>query len=235
MPLRKPKHVHRGGAPVARPRMPQLEQRQLDLIGLALVAAAIFFAFLIYLGWDGGSAGGWAVDGLRRLVGAVHYGVPVALLAAGAILVLRPMLPAVRPFRSGGLCLFGALCLGLAAGTFGLGPGGSEVRWDPEWIRPRGGIVGEGLYWGASTALGTVGAHIVAVFMFLAAVLLRTGASLAGVIKATTDSVSTTTRDMKAAVQRRRATEELEALERGEPRVSRAKPPAEEWDEPKPF
>ena len=87
------------------------------------------------------------------------------------------------------------------------------MRWDPEWVRPRGGLAGEALYWGASTALGTVGAHIIALFLFLAAVLLLTGASVAGVVKATTDSVSTTTRDMRAAVQRRRATEELEALE----------------------
>ncbi len=92
------------------------------------------------------------------------------------------------------------------------------MRWDADWVRPRGGVVGEGLYWGASTALGTVGAHIIAVFLFLAAVLLLTGASVAGVVKATTDSVSTTTRDMRAAVQRRRATEELAALETAEPR-----------------
>ena len=235
MPARKPKPRARRSAPVAWPRLPELEQRQLDLIGLGLVAAAIFFAFLIYLRWDGGEAGGWAVDGLRRLIGAVHYGMPVALLAAGAILVLRPVLPAVRPFRSGGLCLFAAAALALAAGTLGLGPGGEAVRWDPEWVRPRGGLVGEGLYWGASTALGTLGAHIIALFLFLAAVLLLTGASVAGVVKATTDSVSTTTRDMRAAVQRRRATEELEALELEEPRVSRATPPAEEWEEPKPF
>jgi S-DNA-T family DNA segregation ATPase FtsK/SpoIIIE len=235
MPARKPKPRARRSAPVAWPRLPQLEQRQLDIIGLGLVAAAVFFAFLIYLRWDGGEAGGWAVDGLRRLIGAVHYGVPVALLATGAILVLRPMLPSVRPFRSGGLCLFAAAALGLAAGTLGLGPGGEAVRWDPEWVRPRGGLVGEGLYWGASTALGTVGAHIIALFLCLAAVLLLTGASIAGVVKATTDSVSTTTRDMRAAVQRRRATEELEALEIEEPRVSRTTPPAEEWEEPKPF
>ncbi len=226
MPARKPKPRARRSAPVAWPGLPQLEQRQLDIIGLGLVAAAVFFAFLIYLRWDGGEAGGWAVDGLRRLIGAVHYGVPVALLATGAILVLRPMLPAVRPFRSGGLCLFAAAALALAAGTLGLGPGGEAVRWDPEWVRPRGGLVGEGLFWGASTALGTVGAHIVALFLCLAAVLLLTGASIAGVVKATTDSVSTTTRDMRAAVQRRRATEELEALELEEPRVSRATPPS---------
>jgi DNA segregation ATPase FtsK/SpoIIIE, S-DNA-T family len=242
MPARKPKPRARRSAPVAWPRLPKLEQRQLDLIGLGLVAAAIFFAFLIYLRWDGGEAGSWAVDGLRRLIGAVHYGVPVALLASGAILVLRPMLPAVRPFRSGGLCLFAALALGLAAGTLGLGPGGEAVRWDPDWVRPRGGLVGEGLYWGLSTALGVVGAHIVALFLFLTAVLLLTGASIAGVVKATTDSVSTTTRDMRAAVQRRRATDELAALERagaGGDRISRGQAPAEEveWEgaEPEPF
>ena len=39
------------------------------------------------------------------------------------VLVLRPMLPAVRPFRAGALCLFAALTLALAAGTLGLGPG----------------------------------------------------------------------------------------------------------------
>jgi S-DNA-T family DNA segregation ATPase FtsK/SpoIIIE len=239
MPARKPKPRARRSAPVAWPRLPKLEQRQLDLIGLGLVAAAVFFAFLIYLEWDGGEAGSWAVDGLRRLIGAVHYGVPVALLAAGVILVSRELLPAVRPFRSGGLCLFAALSLGLAAGTLGLGPGGDAVRWDADWVRPRGGVVGEGLYWGLSTALGTVGAHIVAIFLFVAAVLLLTGASIAGVVKATTDSVSTRTREMRSAVQRRRTTEELAALERSEPKVSRGTPPAEqvEWEgsEPEPF
>ena len=202
---RKPRA--RRSSPAARPRLPRLEQRHLDLIGLGMVAAAVFFAFLIYLEWDGGEAGGWAVDGLRRLIGAVYLVVPVALLAAGAILVLREMLPAVRPFRSGGLCLFLALTLGLAAGTLGLGPGGEAVRWDPDWVRPRGGLLGEGLYWGLSTALGVVGAHIVALFLFLAAVLLLTGASVAGVVKATTDSFTKSESRVRAAVQRRRATE----------------------------
>jgi S-DNA-T family DNA segregation ATPase FtsK/SpoIIIE len=236
MPAKKRKSRARRSSPVNWPRLPKLEQRQLDLIGLALVAAAVFFSFLIYLGWEGGRAGEWAVDGLRRVIGAVHYGFPVALMAAGAILVLRPMLPAVRPFRSGGLCLFAGLALGLAAGTLGLGPGGEAVRWDPEWVRPRGGAAGEALYWATSSAFGTVGTHIVAVFLFLAAVLLLTGASVAGVVKATSDSVTTTTRDVRAAVQRRRATDELKALERGEPRVSRGTAPADtvEWEGPEP-
>jgi DNA segregation ATPase FtsK/SpoIIIE, S-DNA-T family len=225
--------------------VPALEQRQLDLVGLALVAAAVFFAFLIYLGWDGGRAGGWAVEGLRWLIGDVHYVVPVALMAAGAIVVLRPILPAVRPFRSGAICLITGLSLALAAGTLGLGPGGHRHGWwDPAWVKPRGGMAGEALDWAISTLLGSVGAHIVAVFLLLAGVLLLTGASIAGVIKATSDSVSTTTRALRdssaatrAAVARRRpAREELRDLERGEPRVTRGTSPAEpiDWDGPEP-
>ncbi len=37
-----------------RPRLPVLEQRHLDLAGLGLVAAGVFLAFPLYLGWDGG-------------------------------------------------------------------------------------------------------------------------------------------------------------------------------------
>src|SRR3954454_8254668 len=229
-PAKKRKPRARRSSPVAWPSLPALEQRQLDLIGLALVAAGIFFAGLIYWHWDGGEGGRWALDGLRRLIGAVHYGVPVALVAIGALVVLGPMLPAVRPFRAGGLCLFGALLIGLAAGTLGLGPGGSAVHWDAAWVRPRGGVVGEGLYWAVSSALGAVGAHLVALFLFLAAVLLLTGASIAGVIKATTTSVSSTTRDIRAAAQRRRPREELAAVEVGEPRVSRVLEASPPWE-----
>jgi S-DNA-T family DNA segregation ATPase FtsK/SpoIIIE len=233
-PAKKRKPRARRSSPVAWPTLPALEQRHLDLIGLALVAAGIFFAGLIYLHWDGGEGGSWALDGLRTLIGAVHYGFPIALVFSGALLVFGSMLPAVRPFRAGGLCLAAALLIGLAAGTAGLGPGGSAVHWDAAWVRPRGGVVGEGLYWLISSAVGAVGAHIVAVFLFLAAVLLLTGASIAGVVKATTSSVSTTTRDMRAAVQRRRATDELAEMEVGEPRVSRVTPEPEPLPEPEP-
>ena len=108
--------------------------------------------------------------------------------------------------------------LALAAGTLGLGPGGSKVVWDAEWVKPRGGLAGEGLYYVTSTFLGTLGAHTIALFLLAAAVLLLTGASIAGVIKFTSDSFSSTTREVRSAVQKRRpATEELSALEQGPP------------------
>jgi S-DNA-T family DNA segregation ATPase FtsK/SpoIIIE len=214
----RPKARARRSAPPWRTSLPKLEQRHFDVIGLGLVATAIFFAFVVYLGWDGGQAGDAAVDGMKLGLGAVHYLVPTALMAAGAILVLRPVLPAVRPFKTGAVCLFVALTLALAAGTLGLGPGGAAVSWEPEWVRPRGGLAGEGLYYVTSMFLGTLGAHTIALFLLTAAVLLLTGASVAGVIKFTSDSVSTTTREVRSKVQKHRpATEELSALESGPP------------------
>ncbi len=219
------------------PRMPEFEQRQLDLIGLGLVALAVFFAFLVYFDMDGGQAGSWTVDSLRWLLGAMHYAVPVALLGAGAILVMRPALPAVRPFRAGALCLFGALCLGLAAGTLGLGPEGARPGfWDAEWVRTRGGMTGEALFWASSTLLGTVGAHILAVFLFLAGVLLLTGASVAGVIRATSDSTARVVRESTQVMTRRRAAaDELRELETGEGRISVPEPEPEPEEDPTEF
>ena len=228
-PARRGKARARRAAPrPSLPRLPELEQRQLDLLGLGLVALGVFFGFLVYMRSDGGEAGGWTVDSLRWLLGAVHYGVPVGLLAIGALLVMRPVLPAVRPFRAGAVCLLAALCLGLAAGTLGLGPEGERPGfWDAEWVRPRGGMVGEALYWGVSTLAGSVGAHILAVFLFVAAVLLLTGASVAGVLKATSDSTSRVLRESTAVVARRRAAaDELRELETGEGRVSTGESPA---------
>src|SRR4051794_23850359 len=129
-------------------QLPDLEQRHLDLIGLGLVALAAFLAFLVYLGGDGGRGGAHLVDGLRWLLGDVHYFVPVALLAAGAILALRPVLPAVRPFRAGGACLFAALTLWLAGAGGGAGwveAGGGETH---------GGVGGGTAGLGAAAAPG---------------------------------------------------------------------------------
>jgi S-DNA-T family DNA segregation ATPase FtsK/SpoIIIE len=181
-----------------RPRLPVLEQRHLDLFGLGLVATGVFLAFPLYLGWDGGTAGEALVAGLRDVLGAVAYASPAALVAAGAVLVLRPVLPSVRPFRAGAVCLLAASTLALAAGTFGLGPqGGHGAFWVLDAMRERGGAVGEGLYYASSHLFSDVGAHIIAVFLFLAGVLLLTGASVAGVLRATSATVADTTRALR--------------------------------------
>src|SRR5512133_2718794 len=210
-PARKPAksrtktRAHRSPVPWP-PRLPVLEQRHLDLIGLGLVAAGVFLAFPLYLRWDGGEAGQAVVDGLTWAVGRVAWATPVALVAAGALLVMRPALPAgVRPFRAGALCLLASACLGLAVGTFGLGPG------DGAPVADRGGHLGQVMADAATRLFSDVGAHIIAVFLFCAALLLLTGATVAGVLRYTSEQVVETTRALRPPPRApRQPREELE-------------------------
>jgi DNA segregation ATPase FtsK/SpoIIIE, S-DNA-T family len=185
------------------PRLPslRLEQHQLDLLGLGLVALAAFLAFVFYLGWDGGKVGGALADGFVYLFGGVGYLVPVAMFGAGAVLVLKPLLPSVRPFRAGAVCLLLALMLGLAAGSFGLGPDhpARDGFFHADYFRHHGGVVGEALFFGSKTLVSAWGAHIIFVFLMLAGVLLLTGASIAGVVSATRQGVSETRRRLSSA------------------------------------
>src|SRR6266542_2698529 len=193
--------AHRSSLPWP-PRLPILGQRHLDLIGLGLVAAGVFLAFPLYLRWDGGEAGQAIVDGLTWAVGRVAWATPVALVASGVLLVMRPVLPAgVRPFRAGALCLLAASCLGLAAGTLGLGPGGGAP------VADRGGHLGQVLADAATRLFSDVGAHIIAVFLFCAALLLLTGATVAGVLRYTGEQVVETTRALRPAPRTRREAE----------------------------
>ena len=206
----------------ARPHLPHLEQAHLDLIALGLAALAIFLAFVIHLRWDGGTAGDGLVAGLRWLIGGVHVLIPVALMASATIIALRPVLPAVRPFRAGGVCLLIASTLGLAAGTFGIGPDTLRSgNWDGDWMRSHGGVVGEVLYRGISALFSDLGAHIVAIALLLAGILLLTGASVAGVLQRTGRSVTHTHRKLRdstsevrtSVTRRREAARELRELE----------------------
>src|SRR3954471_22087555 len=103
--------------------LPVLEHRHWDLIGLAMVAFASFFACVFYLDWAGGEVGEALAGAMLFMFGAVGYAAPVIMFAAGALIVIRPMVPALHPLKTGALCLLAALMLGLAAGSLGLGPG----------------------------------------------------------------------------------------------------------------
>jgi S-DNA-T family DNA segregation ATPase FtsK/SpoIIIE len=185
-------------------RLPVLEQGQLDVLGLGMVAVAVFLVFPLWLGWEAGAVGEAVTDTLRLAVGDVAYGTPPVLAAIGAMVVLRPVLPAIRPLRTGALCLFAAVTLALAAGTFGVGADGIRPGfWNRPWMEIHGGAVGEALFYVCTKAVGAVGAHILAVFLFVAGVILLTGASVAGVIRATHSGVADTTRALRTAVPAR--------------------------------
>jgi S-DNA-T family DNA segregation ATPase FtsK/SpoIIIE len=175
-------------------KLPKLEQRHWDLVGLALVAFAAFFACVFYLSWAGGEVGEALANGILFCLGGVGYLLPVGLFATGAVLIVRPMMGVVHPFRTGAACLVAALTLGLAAGSLGLGPGDTprEGFLDPAYLREHGGLVGESLFWVSSTLFSVAGSHILFVFLMLAAILLLTGASIAGLVQAGQQAATTT-------------------------------------------
>ena len=104
------------------------------------------------------------------------------------------MLPAVHPLKAGAACLIAALTLGLAAGSFGLGPGDTprDGFLDPSYLEGHGGLLGESLFWVSSKLFSVAGAHILFVFLLLAGILLLTGASIAGVVAATGQAATQT-------------------------------------------
>jgi DNA segregation ATPase FtsK/SpoIIIE, S-DNA-T family len=188
------------------PRLPELNQRQRDVIGLALVALGVFMAFVLWEGWDGGRAGhglavalGWAVGRARGLA-------PIALLAGGGALLLRPVWPALRPLRTGAICLSASIVLALAAGTLGVSSGpersgvGQASSWSSAFLQAHGGVAGEALYQATQRLVQSLGVDILVVFLFLVGVTLLTGASLATALRATGSGVLDTTRMVRARV-----------------------------------
>jgi DNA segregation ATPase FtsK/SpoIIIE, S-DNA-T family len=179
--------------------LPVLEQRHWDLIGLGLVAFAAFFACVFYLGWAGGQVGEALAGAILYLFGGVGYAAPVLMFAAGALIVVRPMIPALHPLKTGAACLTCALMLGLAAGSLGLGPGDTyrDGFLDPVYLKHHGGLVGESLFWTSSKLFSTAGSHILFVFLLLAGILLLTGASIASILTATREAAASTTGRMR--------------------------------------
>ncbi len=190
------------------PRLPVLDQRQRDVLGLALVAAGVFMGFVLYGDWNGGRAGHGLAVGLGWMLGRARVLAPVALVVGGGALLLRPVLPALRPLRTGALCVFAAVTLALAAGMFGLSerrrpmPG---AQWSSAHLQSHGGVLGEALYQLTHRLVQDVGVDILVIFLLLTGVILLTGASIASVIRATGSGVVDTTRMMRRLRERESA------------------------------
>ncbi|HET8820790.1 MAG TPA: DNA translocase FtsK 4TM domain-containing protein [Thermoleophilaceae bacterium] len=187
--------------------LPVLEQRHWDLIGLALVAFAAFFACVFYLDWAGGEVGEALAGAILFMFGGVGFAAPVVLFAVGALIVVRPMIPAVHPLKTGAVCLLVALMLGLAAGSLGLGPGDTarDGFLDTDYLEHHGGLLGESLFWASAKLFSTAGSHILFVFLLLAGILLLTGASIASIVTATREAAASTTERVRRTTATARA------------------------------
>ncbi|MGH2858106.1 MAG: DNA translocase FtsK [Solirubrobacteraceae bacterium] len=220
----------------ARPSLPlpALAPHQIDIAALALIAVGIFLGGVAYLHWAGGALGGGAVTALRFMLGALGYAVPVALVSAGALTLMRELRPPARPLRTGLLCLTAALTLALAAGTLGLGPGalGPGAFWHAHSFEARGGIVGQAELWVASHLISRLGADILAVFLLVAGAILVTGATLAGAIRATGVGVAETGRAVRRSSETLASTLGREERRAGRRATVTAGPEGEEALEP---
>ncbi|MHB8469365.1 MAG: FtsK/SpoIIIE family DNA translocase [Gaiellaceae bacterium] len=134
-----------------------------ELWGLGLVALGLFLGSVVYAGWNGGYVGRALADGLHALIGGASWGMPVALVVVGGLMVGRSALVEVRPFRTG----LGLLALGLMT-TLG---------------RDQGGYLGQMLGGAAGVAIGATGSTILGVLLLLVGVLLLSGASLGAILR----------------------------------------------------
>jgi len=178
---------------------PTLDERQRDVLGLGLVALGVFLGFVLYAGWDGGRVGHGLAVGLGFSLGRARGLVPVALVVGGGAMLMAPVLPALRPLRTGGLCVFAGVALALASGTFGVSAGtpASGAQWTTSFLSARGGAAGELGYVIAHRLVQQVGVDILVVFLLIVGVVLLTGASLASAVRATGGGVMETTRVLR--------------------------------------
>jgi S-DNA-T family DNA segregation ATPase FtsK/SpoIIIE len=161
-----------------------LQQRHLDLIGLGLVAAGVYLGCVFYLGWDGGPAGHGLTVALTDVAGQVAYVVPLALAGWGVALVMRPFIAAPAALDAGAVLVLASMLLAYAAQTGGLGPvhPARHSYFEPRFFSAHGGVLGESLYWAATSLFHRLGAHILAILMFASGLLLLTGATVAGLV-----------------------------------------------------
>ena len=137
----------------------------------------MLLGFVLYAHWDGGRVGDSLAKGLAWLIGEARLGVPVALAAAGFAAWVRPLLANLKPLRAGALLLFASATLALAGGHPAHG------FWSAAAFRANGGVLGQAELWVASRLIGATGAHILAVFLALAGVVLVSGGSLAVAVR----------------------------------------------------
>jgi S-DNA-T family DNA segregation ATPase FtsK/SpoIIIE len=157
----------------------------MDLLGLCCLALAVYLGYVIYLGWNGGRVGNGTESALGHAVGGGAIVFPVALGLAGLGLILRPLMPSPRALAAGVFAICAGLLLALAAQTAGIGPAGARGElFDPAFFSEHGGALGEVLYWASTTLFQRIGAHIIAVLLVVAGLLLVMGRSVSDMIAA---------------------------------------------------
>ncbi len=189
MATARPKQARRrtGAATRTRPRAaraapqaraPHTRHRH-ELAAIACVAVAVFLAFVIYLGWDGGSLGSWLSFATRWLVGLLVFALPPILCYAAYLLVVRDDRRPRRGLSWGIGLMVVAFLLAAAADSFGLFTGPRpRLEFRDAYMSVHGGVVGEALWALLHGVIARVGVDVLVIALFVAGILLATGSSL---------------------------------------------------------
>ena len=155
-----------------------------ELVGLGLVAIALFLGVVLFLAWDGGLVGTNVEAGLDRLLGSARFAVPIVLALLGVLMVARSSLVDVKPFRTGLFVFMFGLMTTLGADA--------------------GGAVGRTIDGALGWLLGATGTFLLGAFAICAGVLLVTGASVGALLRHSADAARQTAAVARRSVQRAR-------------------------------
>ena len=188
MATARPKQARRAGAAArAKPRAARPEPRpegtagrhRHELAAIACVALAVFLAFVIYLGWDGGALGRWLAGVTRWLVGLLVFVLPLLLCFVAYLLVARDEQRPRRGVTWGVALIVAAFLLAAAADAFGVFAGERPERlFRDTYMSAHGGVAGEVVWAGLHGVVGRIGVDVLVVALFVAGILLATGSSL---------------------------------------------------------
>jgi S-DNA-T family DNA segregation ATPase FtsK/SpoIIIE len=165
-----------GGRPQAKD--PGSRHRR-ELGAIACLAVAVFLAFVLYLGWDGGALGRWLGDVARWLVGVLAFTLPLLLGFAAYLLVVRQESRPRRGVTWGVVFIVVGIALAAAADAFGIFSGERpDAVFRDEYMSTHGGMLGEAQWAVLSPFIGRVGVDVLVIALIVAGILLVTGSSL---------------------------------------------------------
>ena len=153
-------------------------QQRRDMSGLALVAFGCYLGGILYVGWQGGTVGGWLEDGARLAVGDAANMFPLLAIVLGLLMVLRSELVDPGPFLAGIYLLVPSILLAFGADRFGLGDGSAPHASLPaDQVVDHGGFAGGGLYFLTYNLFGDAGTTIVCLLGLTLGILFTSGSS----------------------------------------------------------
>jgi len=169
----------KGKAATRRDRVPLLEpQQRRDMTGLALVAFGLYLGGILYVGWQGGTVGGWLEGGARHMVGGAAAMFPLLTIVIGLLIVMRSELADPGPFLAGIYLFVPSVLLAFGSDRFHLGDGTApHAALHADKVVDHGGYIGGAFYFLTYNLFGDAGTTIVCLLGLTLGVLFTSGSS----------------------------------------------------------